>query len=184
MPYKDMLEKDMAEKERLEKSIRGFIGFIDQWKEDRPHNDKAMRAVSSAAPVPTFENPAFTIPPPLSEATVAIVTSAALHQGGVNWTLNDTHFEQLPDDAHNLSLGNLSQSFDRAGFAHDLNVVYPIDRLHELAERGVIGKVASHHYSFAGSQDDILSTLRLDTGPKVARQLIAEGVQVVLLTPI
>ena len=179
-----MPEKDMPEKERLEKSIRGFIGFIDQWKKDRPHNDEAMRALVSAAPAPTFENPAFTIPPPLSEATVAILTSAALHQGDVNWTLNDTHFEKLPDGARNLSLGNLSASFDRAGLAYDLNVVYPIDRLHELAEHGVIGKVASHHYSFAGSQVDTLSTLRLDMGPKVAQQLIAEGVQVVLLAPV
>ena len=176
-----MADKDPAHNEKVDKAMRVFI---DQWRKDRLHNDKAMRALSSVAPAPTFENPAFTIPPSLPEATVAIVTTAALHQGGVNWTPNDAHFERLPDGARNLSLGHLSQSFDRAGFANDINVVYPVERLHELAERGVIGKVASHHYSCAGNQDGMVSTVRLDTGPKVAKQLIAEGVDVVLLTPV
>ena len=97
--------------------------------------DRTIREMISKMPTPTFDDLAFTRPPPLFEATVAIVTSAALHQGGVNWTPNDAHFERLPDGARNLSLGHMSPNFDRAGFANDINVVYPVDRLHELAER-------------------------------------------------
>ena len=149
-----------------------------------PEYDKPYREMISKMPTPTFDDLAFTRPPPLSEATVAIVTSAALHQGGVSWTPDDAHFERLPDGARNLSLGHISPNFDRAGFANDINVVYPVDRLHELAERGVIGKVASHHYSCAGNQDDMVSTVRLDTGPKAAKQLLEDGVNVVLLTPV
>ncbi|MEC9225064.1 MAG: glycine/sarcosine/betaine reductase selenoprotein B family protein, partial [Actinomycetota bacterium] len=66
----------------------------------------------------------------------------------------------------------------------DLNVVYPIDRLEELAADGVIGEVAPRHFAFAGNQPDTVSEIRLDTGPQCAGQLNADAVDVVLLTPV
>ncbi|HCH79268.1 MAG TPA: D-proline reductase (dithiol) protein PrdB, partial [Acidimicrobiaceae bacterium] len=65
-----------------------------------------------------------------------------------------------------------------------LNVVYPIDRLEELAEQGVIGSVADRHVSFAGNQPDDVATIRMDSGPAAAAALKADGVDVVLLTPV
>ena len=154
-------------------------------------NDRAMREFSASLPLPDFGEPAFTQPPALADARVAIVTSAALTpRGGVatrqdeKWAFADFDFEALPAGARDLELGHVSPNFDRAGFAADLNVVYPIDRLEELAERGVIGSVASTHYSFAGNQLDGLTTLRLDSGPACAKQMLEDGVDVVLLTPI
>ena len=76
-------------------------------------------------------------------------------------------------------------NFDRSGLLADLNVAYPADRLDELAAQGVIGSVATNHLSFMGAQPDhTLTTMRLDTGPAAARQLLADGVDVVLLTPV
>ena len=149
-------------------------------------NDQAMKTYVSTLPVPVFEDPAFNIPPPLKDAKVAIVTSAALSQsgGGGKWTPDDSHFEKIPSAARDLELGHHSPNFDRAGFHADINCVYPIDRLQELAEQGVIGSVANYHYAFAGNQPDSVSTLRLDSGPKCAKQMLAEGVDVVLLTPV
>lgn len=149
-------------------------------------NDQAMRDFAATLPVPVFEDPAFSVPPPLAEARVAIVTSAALtRSGGVSkWGFEDFHFETLPGDARDLQLGHLSPNFDRSGFAADLNVVYPVDRLRELADRGVIGSVSSHHYAFAGNQPEGLSALRMDTGPACAKKMIEDGVNVVLLTPV
>ena len=116
---------------------------------------------------------------------MAIVRSAALHQiGRPKWEVEDFHFETLPNDARHLKLGHLSPNFDRAGFAADLNVVYPVDRLQELADQGVIGSVANYHYAFAGNQPEGLSALRLDTGPACAQKMIEDGVDVVLLTPV
>ncbi len=46
-----------------------------------PDNDQMMRAHASKTPVPEFPNPSFTKPPVLSQARVAIVTSAALQVG-------------------------------------------------------------------------------------------------------
>ena len=151
-----------------------------------PDNDAMMRAHASQMPVPEFEAPAFTAPPPLSEARVAIVTSAALHVGADDGFARDADpkYTVLDADERALRLGHFSPNFDRGGFAADINVVYPIDRLQELAAAGTIGSVAARHYAFAGNQPDTVSGIRLDTGPEVARRLLEDSVDVVLLTPV
>lgn len=148
-------------------------------------NDQAMRILVATQPVPEFNEPAFTTPPRLQDARVAIVTSAALYREGDSpFELEDVHFEAIPHAARDLKMGHVSPNFDRAGFAADLNVVYPVVRLSELAERGAIGSVADFHYSFAGNQPDTVSEIRLDTGPACAQKLLEDEVDVVLLTPV
>ena len=123
-----------------------------------PDHDQAMRNFVANLPVPEFAETAFTPPPPLEDARVAIVTSAALYREGSDpFAPQHIHFEPIADSARDLKLGHFSPNFDRAGFAADLNVVYPVDRLHELAERGAIGSVADIHYAFAGNQPDTVS---------------------------
>lgn len=147
--------------------------------------DSAMRAHAATLPAPEFPVPAFVTPVPLAEATVAIVTSAALHRADDEaFSQADAGFRFIPRDARDLVLGHWSPNFDRAGFTADLNVVYPIDRLEELAERGVIGSVAERHVSFAGNQPDDMATVLHDSGPAAAAALKADGVDVVLLTPV
>jgi D-proline reductase (dithiol) PrdB len=148
--------------------------------------DIAMRAYGSTQNVPEFESTAFTpLGKPLSEARVAIVTSASLHRPDQErFDMADTSFRAFERTDRNLVMGHWSPNFDHSGFQIDLNVVYPIDRLEELAADGVIGEVAPHHYAFAGNQPDTVSELRLDTGPACAAQLLADGVDVVLLTPV
>lgn len=122
--------------------------------------------------------------PALSDARIAIVTTAGLQPDGGVWTRGQG-FAVLPSDERRLSLAHNSSNFDRSGIVNDLNVVYPADRLDELAARGVIGSVASQHLSFMGAQPDhVLETLRLDTGPAAAKLLTDDGVNVVFLTPV
>lgn len=152
---------------------------------DQPLGDKFMRDYSATLPAPVFDNPAFTTPPPLNEATVAIVTSAAIHIADDDrFAAGDTSYRAIDKAARDLVLGHWSPNFDRSGFAADINVVYPIDRLEELAADGVIGAVAPRHISFAGNQPDDVSTLRLDSGPAAARDLLDDGVDIVILTPV
>jgi D-proline reductase (dithiol) PrdB len=151
------------------------------------HNtDKEVRARVNDVPVYEFESTPFTQPPELAKARVAIVTTAGLRtEGNAHWQPGDQSFSVFDVTARNLRLAHFSPNFDRSGFALDLNVVYPIDRLNELAARKVIGSVASKHISFMGAQlDHTLSTMRLDTGPAAARVLRDDGVDVVLLTPV
>jgi D-proline reductase (dithiol) PrdB len=149
------------------------------------NGDQAMRAHAATLPAPEFPNPAWVTPKPLSESTVAIVTSAALYaQGDEAFGAGDAGYRFVARDRRDLVLGHWSPNFDRVGVALDLNVVYPIDRLEELAARGVIGRVAPRHVSFAGNQPDDVATIRLDTGPAAAAALRADGVDVAILTPV
>jgi D-proline reductase (dithiol) PrdB len=134
-----------------------------------------------------YESPAFTTPPPLANARVAIVTTAGLsHAGDDEFAgLGDQSFRVLPAGDPDLKLSHMSPNWDRAGLAADLNLVVPHDRLVELAAEGTIGSVAPRHFSFMGAQGDAtMATIRLDTGPAVAKALLEDGVDVVLLTPV
>lgn len=149
------------------------------------NGDEAVRAHSASLPAPTFPDPAFVTPKPLSTATVAIVTSAALHASDDDaFSAGDTGFRLIDSARRDLVLGHWSPNFDRSAVTIDLNVVYPIDRLEELAAQGIIGAVAPRHVSFAGNQPDDVATIRLDTGPAAAAALVADGVDVVILTPV
>lgn len=149
------------------------------------NGDQMMRAHASGLPAPSFPDPAFVTPVPLAQATVAIVTSAALHTpDDAGFTFGDTGFRFIPSERRDLVMGHWSPNFDHVGFTMDLDVVFPINRLEELAASGVIGAVAPRHVSFAGNQPDDVATIRLDTGPAAAAALRDDGVDVVLLTPV
>jgi D-proline reductase (dithiol) PrdB len=148
-------------------------------------DELAMRKFASSMPVPEFEETHFVTSKPLSQAKVAIVTTAGLHREnmpGFEIGDSDFHYETLARHIRDLQLGHHSVNFDRGGFAADFNVVYPIDRLEELAIAGVIGAVAENHYAFAGNQSATVSEIRLDSGPHCAGKMLAENVDVVLLT--
>jgi D-proline reductase (dithiol) PrdB len=122
--------------------------------------------------------------PALDAARVAIVTTAGLMRAGEPvWGHSDTSFRSFAKTERNLLVGHVSMNFDRVGIASDLNVVYPIDRLEELARNGVIGEVADRHLSFMGATYD-LPTVAIDTGPAAAKALLVDGVDVVILTPV
>lgn len=148
-------------------------------------SDALIRERTADTPAPEFDTTPFTTPPPLNEATVAIVTTMGLKRPGEEaWKPQDPSFRSFDASERDLMLGHLSPNFDRTGIAVDLNVAYPVDRLVELAAEGVIGAVAPRHLSFMGAQDENMTSIRLDSGPAAAKQLKDDGVQVVLLTPV
>ncbi len=147
--------------------------------------DALIRANSARTEIPDLGAPAFTQPPPLQEATVAVVTSAGLQRPGEDiWQANEQNFRTFERTERNLTISHLSNNFDRSGLVADLNVVFPLDRLEEMAADGTIGSVAPQHLSFMGALQDGMSTLIQDTGPAAAEQLKAAGTDVVLLTPV
>ena len=126
---------------------------------------------------------------PLSESRVALVTSAGLHlrtdkpfitdpKGG------DCSYRVIPrgTPAADIIQSHVSIGFDHAGIYRDINVTFPIDRLEELKEQGVIGSLADNNYSYMGALRDTTTVVN-ETGPEVARKMAAEGVDVVFLTP-
>ncbi len=124
--------------------------------------------------------------PPLAQRRVAIVTTSGLHRRGDRPFApgaQATDYRIIPGrvKADELVMSHLSINFDRTGFQQDLNVVFPIDRLHEFVREGTVGSVADYHYAFMGA-----APIR-QLEPR-ARQLAGllkqDHVDAVLLTPV
>jgi D-proline reductase (dithiol) PrdB len=147
--------------------------------------DELIRTAAANNPVPELGEAAFVRPLALGEARVAIVTTAALHPAGEEPARGgDPSFRVLATGAE-PTLGHESPNFDRTGWLFDPNVIFPVDRLRELAATGAIGSVAPRHLAFAGNQQlETLATIGLDSGPAAATLLREDGVDVVLLTPV
>jgi D-proline reductase (dithiol) PrdB len=123
--------------------------------------------------------------PPIRERRVAIVTTAGLHRAGdKQFLMVDLSYRVLPGDirGEELAMTHSSVHFDRIGFREDVNVVFPIDRLRELAEQGDIESVARFHYSLmgAGWRPEMIE----DTARQLAGLLLEDGVNAVVLSPV
>ena len=146
--------------------------------------DAIIKKGAATVECPRPENAAFLTPKPLSEAKVAIVTSASLHHSDDDdFAPSDTGYRVLDRNRRDIVVGHWSPNFDASGVTVDLNVVFPIDRLEELEKQGILGSVSEVHIAVAGNQFD-LSGIRLDGGPSAAALLTKNEVDVVLLTPV
>jgi D-proline reductase (dithiol) PrdB len=120
----------------------------------------------------------------LRERRVAIVSSAGLTvRGDRVFRGRDADYRAIPSTTqpNDLLCSHISINFDRNGFQEDWNVVFPLDRLDELAEDGAIGSVAAMHYSFMGATDPVQM---VDGAREVAAKLKADHVDAVLLTSV
>lgn len=127
---------------------------------------------------------------PLSECKVSLITSSGLiRKDDRPFDLSnpdgDPTYRIIPSstDPADLTLSIVSTNWDRSGFAADINVVFPIERLRDLADEGEIGSVADDFYAFMGSifQTDPLVE---KSAPEVGRRLRNAGVDVALLVPV
>lgn len=125
----------------------------------------------------------------LSESTVAIVTTAGVHLKGeppfdMDDRDGDPSYRSIPASAPKDALTITHDYYDHTDVEKDINIVFPIDRLREMAKAGLIGGVASINYSFMGHIDGRhIDTLVRKTGPQVAGLLKSARVDAVLLTP-
>lgn len=122
--------------------------------------------------------------PPLADRRVAIVSTAALNlRGDAVYQRDATDYRVIPGDTDpaDVVMSHVSVNFDRTGFQQDLNICFPLQRLHELAGDGVIGSVADFHYTVSGAADpmDLENSAR-----DIAAMMQAEAVDTVLLVPI
>lgn len=126
---------------------------------------------------------------PLSRARVALVTTAGIHlKDQQPFDMEDKEGDpsyrvlpsRLPEDAWTIT----HDYYDSRDALEDVNIVLPLDRLHELAGAGAIGEVSPRHLSFMGHIDGPhVETLLRTTGPEVAGLLAEDGVDAVLLAP-
>jgi D-proline reductase (dithiol) PrdB len=142
------------------------------------------RTAAGSIPCPTFDTTPFVAGPALSERRVAIVSSAALiHRGDKPFPFGSGEYRAVPGAwaSNEILVSHVSINFDRAGFQRDINVVFPIDRLRELAAEGVIGSVADTHYTVMGSTDP---AAMLESADGIAAALHADRCNAVVLAPV
>ena len=136
------------------------------------------------AECPNFDTRPWVTGPALSRRRVAIVSSAGLFvRGEVPFRGRDADYRAIPSETQpdQLLTSHISVNFDRTGLQEDWNVVFPLDRLKELAGEGTIGSVAATHYSFMGASDP------LEMEPharQLASRLKNDRVDTVILAPV
>ena len=146
--------------------------------------NEPQRSHIANLPCPHFDKTPWATGPELSKRRVAIISTAGLHRredrpfAGI-----DGDYRVIPRNvqANNLVMTHVSTNFDRTGFQQDWNVVFPIDRLRELAAEGVIGSVADYHYSFMGAADPSAMATYAEN---MAGLLAGDAVDAALLVPV
>ena len=91
----------------------------------------------------------------LAKATVAIVTAGGVHlkdQEAFNIAdeLGDLTYRVIPPDVDSSQLMVTHHHYDHADADQDINVVFPVDVLRDLAEEGFIAGVAKKHIGYMG----------------------------------
>lgn len=119
---------------------------------------------------------------PIDEASVMLVSTAGVHHRDDRPfdTEGDTSFRVIGGDARGADLRVADTHYDHGCVDQDLNCVFPVDRLYELAEERRIRAVAEKHFSLGFTQ--ALRQLRDETIPKLVREVELVRPEAVLLT--
>jgi len=144
-----------------------------------------LRSHIAKLPLPVFNSRTWVTGLPINKRRVTIVSTAGLHlRGDRPFTLEpEDAYRVVPGDvqADELVMSHVSTNFDRSAYQQDLNVVFPLERLRELARQKVVGSVADLHYAFMGAQEP--ETMK-EPARRLALLLVKDRVDAVLLVPV
>lgn len=160
--------------EGLQEKYDAWIPFVE-----RSHHGSNPRINETVAFTPLAK--------PLEESRVALLTTAGAHLADqtpfhVETSAGDHTYRLLPDDLDPSQLRFTHTHYDTASAEEDPNCVLPIDRLHELVERGRIGSASPVHIGMMGFNPDP-SPVQDVLAPQVAEILNDAEVDVALIVP-
>ena len=124
---------------------------------------------------------------PLNQCRVALLTSGGVSRKDAPafnpQARNDLRLDSIEKEtpAHFFAINDAYYNHDDAD--RDINCIFPIDRLRELAADGIIGGVAPHHYSGFMGRIYIRSTVVNEAAPALAQKLRDESVDAFVLVP-
>jgi D-proline reductase (dithiol) PrdB len=122
---------------------------------------------------------------PLERARVALVGTAGAYLPGQRpFSLGDEgdpSLREVPANAERVLLAHPGYNTRRA--REDPDVVLPLAVLRGLAAEGLIGELHPRCFSFMGYIPEPKPLLR-EAGPRAARELLADAVDLVLLVPV
>jgi D-proline reductase (dithiol) PrdB len=144
---------------------------------------------SSYKPLESGDIPWAPLRKPLRESKVAVVTTAGVHHKdqqpfNMQDPNGDPAFRMIDarKPLHDLMITH--DYYDHSDADRDINIVFPIERLKEFEDEGIIGRLADTHYGFMGHiVGPHIDTLIHNTAPEVADRFISDSVDIVLLIP-
>lgn len=129
---------------------------------------------------------------PLTEATVALVTSAGIslkadppfdmEREKREATWGDRSFRKIPRDASEKDVNVNHLHINTNYILQDINVMLPLARMEEFEREGLIGRLAPTAYSFYGFQWQSTDFLEEAIAP-MSECMKQEGVAAVVLSP-
>lgn len=143
-----------------------------------------VKGLQSEIFVPVTPPPVWTpVTKQIKDMTIAIATAAGVHHK------DDKRFNLAGDFTWRKVLTSMPSSelmvthggYDNGDVVQDINCMFPIDRLKELAAEGYIKAVAPTHACFMGGGGN-QEKFRNETGPEIAKLLKEEGVDAVIMT--
>ena len=143
-----------------------------------------VKGLQSEIFVPITPAPVWTpVTKDLDQMVVALVTAAGVHEKkDPRFDLaGDFSFREIKDTTPSSDLMVSHGGYDNGDVNKDINCMFPIDRLHELAKEGFIKSVAPVHIGFMGGGGN-QEKFEKETGPRIAQLLKDEGVDAVLMT--
>lgn len=124
---------------------------------------------------------------PLAECTVALLVSGGIsHCAAAPFdpdARNDHRVDAIDADTASDQYQIHDSYYDHTDADRDLNCLFPIDRLRELAEAGEIGKVSPRHWSGFMGRTYNRSKIRDESAPAFVKELQADGVDLLVAIP-
>ena len=114
---------------------------------------------------------------------IAFATAAGVHlKSDKRFNLaGDFSYRIISGDAETSSLMVSHGGYDNGDVNKDINCMFPLDRLRELKNEGIVGEVSNVHIGFMGGGGN-QEKFKNETGPAIAKILKEEGVDAVVLT--
>ncbi|MCG8333771.1 MAG: hypothetical protein MJE63_04600 [Proteobacteria bacterium] len=149
-----------------------------------------FRAWERKSQGPVFDDsPWHPLNKPIEDCNVSLVTTGGVHlRTQESFNMNDPDgdhsYREIYTDTEMRHLKITHNYYEHKDADADINVVFPIEPLRNLAETGEIGEVNKRHFSFMGHlQNSQMEKLVQKSAPEVAAYLKEDGVDVVVLSP-
>ncbi|MEN8687896.1 MAG: glycine/sarcosine/betaine reductase selenoprotein B family protein, partial [Desulfuromonadales bacterium] len=119
----------------------------------------AQRFITAYQPWESGEPAPWTpVTKPLSDCRVALVTTSGVHHKNQQpFDMADSEGDPSFREIEGATIGEdyiiTHDYYDHSDAEKDLNIIFPLDRLRELQDEGIIGDLASRHYSLMGHID-------------------------------
>ncbi len=157
--------------------------------EQRKFDDWMARIMVGHTGATDVRNPAIHWTPlhkPLSQCIVSLFTTGGVHlRSDTPFDIDNPHGDwthrQIPTAADTRDLAVTHSHYNHVDADRDINCMFPLDRLRELRDQGLIGGIAPMAYSIMGFNPDP-DNLMSRTAPALAQAFQDTGADLIFMT--